>query len=337
MARLVLEIRQDLTKKVGIFMIKRAIVSLVSLISAGSLWASASQAASLVPESTATPAVQYSRDANYIYIKQPLRVIFDLEQQAALKQGSEFVAKQLQNISKAPALDPSGDLKALNDSVSILGQNLNQLVQLSGQLYGDVAPYGIRFFQAAPTAVIVFGGLEYDKNLLKLVSGGGSVMVGMVLVPMRVERVSIKNPQDRITYTTWFENSSLIVLPTVNAGLGATQTAANGTNKRFGVGVVWGTLNKASDLAGVTFGPSVTFAVGSGLNVKLLGLHNLAKADAVSNTILMIGVEKGELAAETHFNLGAIIDANSVLSGVTKFGSGVMDRISGQQPLTKTQ
>src|ERR1035437_5092704 len=201
-------------------MTKKAIVTLISLMSAGSLWMSVSHAASLVPESTATPAVQYSRDANYFYIKQPLRVIFDLEQQAALKQGSEFVAKQLQNISKAPALDPSGDLKALNDSVNILGQNLNQLVQLTGQLYGDVAPYGIRLFEAAPTAIIVFGGLEYDKNLLKILSGGGSVMVGMVLVPMRVERISIKNPQDRVTYTSWFENSALVVLPTANAGVG---------------------------------------------------------------------------------------------------------------------
>src|SRR4051794_5543804 len=64
-----------------------------------------------------TPAVQISRDANYIYVKQPWRVTMDAEQQATLKQGVAFVSGQLKQFNETRAVsDPNGDLKGLADA-----------------------------------------------------------------------------------------------------------------------------------------------------------------------------------------------------------------------------
>src|SRR5437868_564575 len=73
------------------------------------------------------PAVQYSRDANYIYVKQPLRLTFDGEQQAALKEAVQLMEDQLQQANALRNFDPNGDLKGLNDAIDALNKKVDLL------------------------------------------------------------------------------------------------------------------------------------------------------------------------------------------------------------------
>src|SRR4051812_38130047 len=116
---------------------KKLFVFVALIFSSMTVWAAA-----------APSNVTYSRDANFIYVKSPLRVILNDEQLVALRSGVRFITKQLQGITAPnPDTDPGGDLKALADSAREFDQKLNQLVSLTGDLYGEVAPYGMRLFQ----------------------------------------------------------------------------------------------------------------------------------------------------------------------------------------------
>lgn len=277
----------------------------------------------------AAPAVQWSHSGNYIYRKQAWRVTFDMEQQAALQKSSSFISSQLNNLAKTNAIDPDGDLQAISASVDTLNSKLDQLVGAAGKLYGQAASYGISRYDALPSAIILFGGIEYDKYVLKFVTGGGSVMMGLVLMPVSVERTNVLT-KEVVNYTEW--QSSMILIPTANAGAGLTASgASNGTNKRFGAGLVWGSLNSPSELVGVTYGPSSTLSIGEGLNVKVLALKNFSKEGAMNNVILLAGVEQGTLAAETHLNVGGIFDASAFLKGVVNTGSGVVQWVTGSR------
>ena len=314
-------------------MINKIIISL--LLSAVSVTAFAADTAS---------AVQYTRDNNYIYQKEPLRVTFDREQQAALEQGVSLIKHQIDLWNSGnKAVDPNGDLQALQASAKALSNNVDQIVNSAGKLYGDVAPAGLSTFQALPSAVIVFGGATYDKNVFRFVNSGGAILLGAVLVPMKVTRVSINNPSDVQTYISWTENSALVVLPVLNAGVGVSANEdAPAMNIRAGIGLVWGELNDAKDLVGVTGGGSVTLDVGPGVNLKALALKNLNKPGFANNFILMAGLQKKPTAtstlpfisldAESHFNLGVIVDATKVFTSGYDFMAGVADRVSGQTP-----
>jgi hypothetical protein len=291
-----------------------------------------------------TPAVQYTRDSNYIYAKEPLRVTFDAEQQVALEQGVTLIKRQIEIwSSRNKAADPSGDLQTLQASAQALSANVDKIVASAGHLYGDVAPAGFNAFQSLPSAVVVFGGAAYDKNVFKFVNSGGSILLGAVLVPMKVTRVSIKNPKDVKTYISWTDNSALVVLPTFNAGAAlSTDGGAQQVNVRAGIGLVWGELNNAKDLVGVTGGGSVTLDVGPGVNLKALALKNINKPGFANNFILLAGLQKKPTAgsqlplislnAESSFNLGVIVDATAVLTSGYEFMAGVADRVSGVIP-----
>lgn len=290
-----------------------------------------------------TPAIQYSRDNNYIYAKEPLRVTFDQDQQAAFEQGISMIKRQIETWNSCNVkADPNGDLQVLQNSAKALSANVDSIVSAAGQLYGEVAPAGLKGFEALPSAVVVFGGAVYDKNVFKFVNSGGSILLGAVLVPMKITRVSIRNPQDVQTYISWTDNSALVVLPTFNAGAGVgTGDSTSPVNIRAGVGLVWGELNNAKDLVGVTGGGSVTVDVGPGVNVKFLALKNLQKPGFANNYILMAGLQKKptsgaalpliSLNAESTFSLGVIVDATAALTSGYDFLAGVADRVSGIQ------
>jgi hypothetical protein len=312
-------------------MLKMIIASAVALGLASSAFA----ATTTTPTTTTTtaavvPPIQYSRDNNYIYVHQPLRLTLDAEQQAALQDGIQLISKQLQNLNAQTPPDPSGDLKAISDATTALSQKLDLLVQLSGQLYGEVAPFGVRAFEALPTGLLLFGTIGVDKGILKFLSAGGSVTAAVVLVPMSEQRITIKNPSEVVSRIYW--DTSLVAMVVGNAAVGVLSptAAANPATARGGVGIIWGELNSATDFHGIVGGPSITMDVLGGLNVKLLGLKNLDKPGAVNNYVLMAGVERGNLQIETHGNVGVVLDAKAALGGTVSFVEDTATRISGK-------
>ena len=147
-------------------------------------------------------------------------------------------------------------------------------------------------------------------------------------------------------------DKSFIVIPNANAGIGVSTTAVD-VNARVGVALIFGQLNRASDLVGLTGGGSATVdypefakifpsALQSGVNFKLLGLKNPARAGLINNVIAMVGLEGGnevswnqtvpllKLKAQSHFNISYILDANQVFSGISSTSRGIINKISGK-------
>jgi hypothetical protein len=274
----------------------------------------------------------------------------DADQQATLKEGAAFLAGQIRQINLARgASDPNGDLKGLSDSLKAFSAKLDQLVDYSAQVYGEVAPVGLKKFEVFPSAVMVFAAVNADKNIFRFAQFGGSGTLAAVLIPTHVRRISIKNPQDVIEYTDWQENSGLVVMALGLGGAQASPTAIVGgeapqqadKSARAGVGFVWGPLNKASDLAGFTGGGTGTVnALIGGVNVKFLGVKNWNKPGAVNNYMLLLGVQRESqlnskipffnINAEFGANAGVIVDAGGLFSGGTKFLSDLGAVITGK-------
>ncbi|MGZ3722067.1 MAG: hypothetical protein ACXVA9_03995 [Bdellovibrionales bacterium] len=318
------------------------------------VFASTAMAAAAPTPAALTPAVQYSRDANYIIVKQPLRVTLDAEQQATLRESVAVMSEQLGKFDSVRGQDPNGDLKGLSDSLKNFNSRLDQLVDYAGLAYGDVAPIGLQLFQTVPTAVIVFAGFNADKNILRFLNIGGSGTVAFVFVPMRVQRINVRTKEVLKPTIEWDSATVLITLglaaaqvaPSALPGLGsdpaavAAQQQASGGG-RVGFGFVWGELNKASELVGAVGGGTITVNMVVGVNAKILAVKNVSKPGAVNNYILMLGVQRQadlknkipwtDIKAEFGVNGGAIVDAPGLLSGSGKFLSDVGSVITGNK------
>ena len=323
---------------------KSLIVSLLIFSFAGSAMAATA--------SEQTPAIQYSQDSNFLYVKQPLRVTLDDEQQAALKEGANFISAKIKNLqAQRAALDPNGDLKAITESISAMNAQLALLLTVANQVYGEVAPLGYKAFQKWPSAILVFGGISADRNLFRFAEVGGSVSLAAVLVPMHVDSYSLKTGKLVSSRVDWLSNSATIIIgvglgggkvsPSAVVGGTDVQTPGQDSNKsgRGGIGFVWGELNKASELTGLTGGLTATVDLGIGVNGKFLALKNSSKPGAVSNFILLLGVQKAgtltgkipftNVSAEFGANAGYIVDAGGTLGSAGGFISDVAARISG--------
>jgi hypothetical protein len=276
-------------------------------------------------DTSASPKYRVTRDHNYIYVKRPKALVFDNEEQESMQKIDQVIREQLGQLRGQNVSDPDGDLKALDDSMSAFQQQVDQLVKVTGQVYNEVKHSA--WFKADPTALMIFGGVEYDASFVKFISGGGSFMVGLVAMPMEVRKYRIDTREFAGSSTEW--DTAWIGIPALNVGPGVT-SSAGGTNPRAGVGLVWGDLNSASEVTGFTVGPSVTAQLWKGINVKVLGLKNMSKRGAINNTVVMVGLEPANAspknnmsilgyAAEAHVSLSGMVDLASMLSPITHF------------------
>lgn len=299
-------------------------------------------------------AISYSRDdEGNVYIHEPLRVTFDAGQRAALQDAITLISAQLKQLQSLRNQDPNGDLNNINASIDGLNTKLDLLMTVAAKLYTQVTPFGVKLFQTLPSALIVFGGANADKNLFKFVQVGGSMMGAAVLVPEKVTKISAKT-QKVETRIDWTANSSLIVMglglfgaqvaPTaVVPGVGELPTTTNATNKngRGGIGFVWGDLNKASELTGLAYGGTLTVNLGAGVNGKFLALKNKDKEGAVNNYVLLLGVQRSaalggkipwtDIDAEFGANVGLFADAGGFVTGASGFAKDVGALISGKR------
>jgi hypothetical protein len=123
---------------------------------------------------------------------------------------------------------------------------------------------------------------------------------------------------------------SVVVIPSGNVGAKVSVTPTPTESRgRYGVGLVWGELNKATDLAGLTGGASVTLDIGRGINVNGMLVDNPAIPGAINNTVVLFGVESAQFASRTgaplplirmnansHLNMSWIFSINSLITGV---------------------
>lgn len=303
----------------------RLLTCVLFFVGAQSAWGQPAQQKFREDESN-SPKFTITRDHNYIYVKRPKTLFFDQQDQEAFARIDGFIREELGKFANPMIQDPDGDLRALGASLDKFGRDVNDLLEVAGRLYNEVKRDG--WNQGDPTGILVFGGAEFDYSFLKFVKAGGSLMVGLVLVPFEVHKYRLDTREYAGVETRW--DTSWVAIPTVNIGAGASNT--DPYTPRGGVGLVWGSLNKASELVGMTVGPSTTLQMGKGVNVKLLALKNFKKQKAINNTILMVGVEPGssgqssnvrfgKFAAEVHFNVSGIVDLLSLVSPIVNWQS----------------
>lgn len=296
--------------------------------------------------------ISYSRDdEGNVYIHEPLRVTFDADQRAALQDAITLISAQLKQLQTLRSQDPNGDLKSINASIDGLNTKLDLLTTVAAKLYTQITPFGVKLFQALPSALIVFGGANADKNLFKFVQVGGSIVGAAVLVPEKITKISAKT-QKVETRIDWTSNSSLVLMGLGLLGAQATPTAvvpgfgnspmtAANKNGRGGIGFVWGDLNKASELTGLAYGGTLTVNLGAGVNGKFLALKNTDKEGAANNYILLLGVQRSaaladkipwtNIDAEFGANVGVFVDAGSAVMGASGFAKDIGALISGKR------
>jgi hypothetical protein len=278
----------------------------------------------------AAPAVevQYSRDARYIYEKTavPLSLSMSPEQADAIKAASGRIVDQLTALQ---GMNPRTGIRGKIDKAVIADANafeagLNDMIDYTQKYYGSVVSAGSTFTKAMPTGVVLFSGFEFTGGWA--VSGGGSVMLGIVLVPMHVKRIDI-DTQEATEYTDF--DTNLIVWPTANVGVGA----GGGANFRGGAGVIWGELNNAKEFAGLVVGVSGTANLGIGTNAKAQFLKNWKKQGAVSNFFITAGAEIGPAAKlEGHGNLSYLVDADTYLKAGQTGVEKLLNKIFAASP-----
>ena len=273
--------------------------------------------------------IQYSRDSRYIYSKTPLPLLTlapSPEQNEALRESSRRIIQQLEALKEInPRTGLRGRIdRTLVESADLFENSLSSLVDYAQKYYPALQRAGMTVSTAAPTGFVIFSGIELTGGFI--LSGGGSVMLGVAFVPMKVTRVEI-DTQKTEEYLEF--DSNLILWPSANIGAGV----GGGTNFRGGVGLIWGELNNAKEFAGLVVGPSVSTNLGVGGNFKAQFLKNWNKKGAVSNFFLTAGLELGASAKlEGHGNISYLIDAQKYLkageTGMTKF----LEKFFGQAP-----
>jgi hypothetical protein len=138
-----------------------------------------------------------------------------------------------------------------------------------------------RMAQIIPSAFIIAVGGKLSGNWG--VGVGASGMFYFVIQPFKLIQV---NKETKKTYEMYTFKIGTQFMPTVNMGGGA----GGGIAGRFGLGLIWGSLEDPSDFVGSTVGMSFTGGAIKGVNLKIAGVVSAKKSfDAC--------VEKGAIGA----------------------------------------
>ncbi len=264
---------------------------------------------------TNNDAIQYSHDARYVYAKTAYALTWDQEQIQAVSQAQTQIAAHLtalQSVNPRIGGAKGQLISAIQSNIPAFERGLDDIVGLMQKYFSTAKPYGLRRWKALPSAFVLFTGIEVRGGLG--LSGGGSVMLGMVFMPVHVHRTEI----DTNKVEEYFEfDTNLILWPTANVGAGF----GGGGNYRGGLGLVWGSLTNAKDLKGLVGGASVTGDLGMGINGKILLLKNWSRPGTINNTLVTFGVDIGPSAGlDAHANISWIFDAE----GWLKAAGGIM-------------
>lgn len=248
-----------------------------------------------------------TRDEHYIYVSTPVQLTFDEVQQQQIKDGTQILLKKLEEINANNPRKTWRDklTNQLIESAKPFETDLDTIIAFTQKYYASKSSLGFGAADLLPSGFILFSGLEVSGGAV--VSGGGSVMLGLVFVPVQIDIYEIDTNKYVRTYLS--TDSTFVVWPSANFGIGV----GGGSNFRGGIGFIWGELKKASDFKGLVLGGSGTASAGVGLNTKVQILkRDWAEPGAFNNTFITLALETGAVVkAEAHGNLSWIIDAQS--------------------------
>jgi len=299
--------------------------------------------------------IQYSksRDGRYIYIRSAAQIEFaNPEQAKALGSAFERIKSQIADLKRASPRRSNAkiDPALLEKTAKNFDENIDAIVSYMQKYYGELDSLRQYVNLATPTALLAFLGVNWSKTHgwtpIKVL-GGGSVVMGVVILPQNVRRVEV----DTGRVEEYFEfDTALIFWPTGNLGLaiGANNSApaspapADGAKKmplacaegmlggsqRFGFGLIWGRLDQAYDFHGMITGVSMSGGVRVRGNVKLQALKNWSKKQAVSNVFMTAAIECGRVTPSLgiHGSLGYIVPGANFL-GLSAGKSGSPEEV----------
>lgn len=254
-----------------------------------------------------------TRDGRYVYFRTPFSDLSAYARTAAVKESMQATIEALEEsipnkdgeLKKKGALAVLTALKASYNRMDDLLLSLNEYLRAGKKL-------NILDRKGRPSAFMLhMGGKGEVPVLSRFVKTGGSASFGIVIVPVKVERVDmITKIVDR-----YFEfDTNWIIWP--NFDLSASTDPGIIPKFRMGFGLIWGELEKAKDFVGAAFGLSVsTKGYGPvGANIKTGFLLSPKPKNFFVAAHLEFGakITTGP-AIDGHVNAAAILDANKLL------------------------
>ena len=259
-------------------------------------------------------AYEVSQDSKYIYIKRNLAETSSADHQEIVAEQIEILKGKLSKSLKSLYLDTT-----LLDRLQINRDEIGGLITRMEEMSQEISTSsGIRLHDAIPNGFMIVGGAKVSGNYF--VGIGGSMTLGLVFVPKRVDRINkITKASTHYYELDW----SLIGWPSLDLGVGV----GAGGRGRFGVGLIWGNLNKAADFSGFTVGLSASGTIGPvGGNIKAgLTDFELTSRNKFKYFFLLAQYDAGIAAeAEIHFAGAYIANATEVAKmlgyGTSTFG-----------------
>jgi hypothetical protein len=238
---------------------------------------------------------------SYIYYSTPFKDLDDQEKLESVNEAKAYVAEKLDTLMKSrngSMIDFVYDRESQIDGFvkkanRWLIDNERKAKQFKGM---DVVPSG--FF-------IVAGG-KFTANLK--IGGGGSLSVGFVFLPSKIEVYNVK--EERFVRSYYTLSQSIIGIPFINVGAGL----GGGGSFRLSIGLIFGDLSHATDFSGFTAGVQGSLAAVTGVDVStFIVLKNLARP-RIDNFVVMGTWQQGAVAtAEIHGTTGIVLPINNVL------------------------
>lgn len=278
--------------------------------------------------STAT-AEYYSQDTNYIYRETPYSEYIHQQdgiRDIAVMAHSAFLTA-LESLHKAKifpeavlSMDDIRQYKEAQGKIDDLVDYLNSFITEERK-----RPGAFDFVDLVPDAFMIFGGTGFSLNLG--VGGGASAQLGVIIMPVKVEKYDKRTGQ--LVSTRPGVNLSLIGWPSGNLGFGA----GGGGKLRVGAGVIWD-LNdafvRAEQFWGVGAGSSWTpVMAGAGINVKTGVVSNWEMPGWVDFAYATAAWEFGPAAEVTtpHINVTTFISGPAILGMLDRSSQKVMTDI----------
>ena len=237
------------------------------------------------------------KTSNAIVYETPWNELLYAEKVEALHEAMEYVSEKLQVVfpESNTAAHMIDLMKDHEHEVDAILEDANNWIENAND-----GTRGFRLQSLLPTGIIVTVGGSFTANLK--IGGGGSMAMGFVFVPKKIERFHIQ--QNRVTTSYYQMDWAIIGLPSANLGVGI----GGGAKLRVGAGFIWGELSDASSLTGAVAGLSGNLNLGFGNNIKALLVKRSVKSPWPENIMVIPAWEMGPSAeASIHGNVGPIL------------------------------
>lgn len=259
-------------------------------------------------------ATYYEQDSEFIYQITPYTEAIESSGyspaiiETSLRVFQNFLIDLIESGDIPSNIETFEDLKQLRASdkdITLAMANLNEWIEQAKA----TAPGFLDQTDFFPDAFLVFGGGKFSANLG--IGGGGSVTLGMVIMPVYVKKMSKFSGEVVDEYSS--ASASLVAWGSPDLGTGV----GGGARGRVGFGLLWNTnssFTRPDQFVGAGVGLSTTLAAGVGLNLKAGILNNASMRDWVDFVYATAAWEFGAVAeASLHINGTVILPVSAIL------------------------